>query len=69
MSGRNLLTKLGQLTGLPEQAIEAEFLSLVKAQGINPDTITLEQIRTVLALYLQETLVSAKQELDKNFCD
>jgi hypothetical protein len=64
-----LLQNLAALTGLPQDAVQNELRDLVIAAGFNPDTLTLEQVRAVLADYLQDTLLAAKRELDNNFAD
>lgn len=60
MEGLGLLRALIEATGLPEEAVDREIQRLCAAQGIDPEEITLDNLRDVLALYLQDVLVEAK---------
>lgn len=62
MSETNLLKDLISATGLPEDGVEKELSRLLLAADIKPEEITLEELRELLANYMQEVLVSAKNE-------
>ena len=49
-----------QSTGLPVEAVEKEVQRLISIRGLDPETLTLEDIREILAIYLQDVLSEAK---------
>jgi hypothetical protein len=63
MKGLELLHSIVAATGLPEDGVEKELASVLSAAGKNKEDITLDDLREVLASYLQEVLLSAKDEL------
>lgn len=65
MEGHNLIDKLAALTGLPEEAINSELVGLVESYGIRPEALTLNDVRMILADYLQDILLSTKQEIEQ----
>ena len=69
MSGRKLLDQLATLTGLPGDSVNLELLKIVEKHGKDPDTLTLQDVRVVLADYLQDVLVEAKHEYSTNFTE
>ena len=69
MSGRKLLDQLATLTGLPGDSVNLELLKIVEKHGKDPDTLTLQDVRVVLADYLQDVLVEAKHEYAMNFTE
>lgn len=60
MDGSLLFKILIQATGLPADAVEKELLGLMAARGVSIETLTLDELREVLAAYLQDTLLEAK---------
>jgi hypothetical protein len=52
-------------TDLPHEAIRAELTRLLALAGIDRDRVTLEDLRKVLAEYVQDTLLAAKLEFSK----
>ncbi len=60
MEGLSLLRALIEATGLPQDAVDREIQRLCVAHNLNPESITLEDLRDVLASYLQDVLVEAK---------
>jgi hypothetical protein len=69
MAGEALIKQLALLTGLPQEQISAELIQLVQAQGIDTETVSIEDLRMILAEYLQDTLVAAKWQLTTNFTE
>lgn len=63
MDGTGLLRILIEASGLPPESIEKELNRILSARGLSPESVTMEDIREVLASYLQETLVEAKNSL------
>jgi hypothetical protein len=61
MQGLALLKLLIESTGLPPEAVERE-LNRVLAQGnFHKEELTLDDVRELLAAYLQDVLVEAKE--------
>lgn len=69
MEGHKLIEKLALLTGLPNEAVNSELVSLVESYGIRPEALTVNDVRSILADYLQDILLSAKRELTESFGD
>lgn len=64
MEGDELIAKLAQATGLPQPWVESELRQLAEKRGLNPQSLTLEQFRELMAEFLQDILLEAKQELN-----
>jgi hypothetical protein len=64
MTGSKLIEKICSSTDLPAKTLEHEMRSLLAAHSLSENELTLEQLREVLAEYLQDTLVDLKKELD-----
>ena len=69
MADEKLIENLATLTGLPFESVNSELVRLVESYGKNPQAITLEETREILAEYLQDVLISAKFEFEKNFTE
>jgi hypothetical protein len=63
MRGNHLFNTVVGATGLPEEPIRHELEKLILAAGKEPDTLSLEDLREVLADYLQTVLVQTKDDL------
>lgn len=61
--GRNLLSHIAANTGLPEDLMTKELGSLVEGAGLDSNVVSLDDLRRVLAEYMQEILLAAKDEL------
>lgn len=61
--GKTLLKEITENTGLPEQLIQDELQTLIASAGIHSDSVTLDDLRRILAEYMQEVLVAAKEDL------
>ncbi len=51
-SESGLLKTVVAATGLPETPVHSELNSLITKNGFNPDDLTLEELREVMAEYL-----------------
>ena len=58
----DLFDKVTGATGLPNDLISRELEQLVTAAGADKSSLTLEDLRTILADYVQEVLLAAKEE-------
>ena len=60
--GHKLLCDVAAATGLPEEMISRELETLIVKAGLDPAHLTLEDLRLVLAEYVQDVLLSAHSE-------
>jgi hypothetical protein len=58
--GDALLKTVIDSTGLPNDALSAELDRLIAKAGLEKQTITLDDMREILAEYLQDTLLELK---------
>jgi hypothetical protein len=63
MEGLALLRVLIQSTGLPMDAVEREVKRLLEARNLRPENLKLEDVREILAFYLQDVLTEVKTSL------
>lgn len=66
MTGRQLFEILIHATGLPEQSCSREVERLLTKSHRDVETLTIEDLRDVLADYLQDVLVETKEDLTKH---
>ncbi len=57
MKGEELIRTLISNTGLPESDVSTELDQLISRSGHSPDQITLDQMREILAEYLQDLIL------------
>ena len=62
MSGTALVKDLISATGLPEEDLQRELTRLLSGAGLKKEELTLDELRILLAEYLQEVLIDAKNE-------
>lgn len=60
-----MLTDLIENCGLPQEMISKEVHHLIKSHGFSEDSLTLEQLREVMADYMQNILLDLKEEYSK----
>ena len=58
----DLFSLVTSATGLPQEPVARELEEILRAAGINKINLTLEDLRSVLANYLQDILIAAKTE-------
>jgi hypothetical protein len=61
MSGKVLLNQVTDATGLPGNMIERELSNLAEKHGVSVDNMTLDDLRVIMADYLQEVILQAKE--------
>jgi len=54
--GNKLFHQIVALTGLPPEEIGRELKAILKKRGLDPDFVTLDQLREVLAAHLCATI-------------
>jgi hypothetical protein len=62
MEGLSLLKLLIESTGLPPEAVERELNRILAKGNFQRDELTLDDVRELLSIYLQDVLIEAKQE-------
>jgi hypothetical protein len=60
--GEKLLGEITEATGLPKELVSAELVRLIEAAGLTPAETTLDDLRKILANYVQDVLLEAKQD-------
>lgn len=65
MRGIELIDELAQASGLPTDLIGQELSRIVADSGKDTSDVTLDELREMLALYLQDVLVDAKKSLEE----
>lgn len=63
--GHDLLDILVVGTGLPENGVRQELLELINRNGKTPDALTMDDLREILADYLQDVLLAARDHHQK----
>lgn len=61
MQGEQLITQLSDLTGLPPEMVQKELRRLLAKSGLDAQALTLEDVRELLAVYLQDVLLQVKE--------
>ena len=64
LRGTELLNELSTATGLPNEMIGEELSRLISTAGKSTDSVTLDELRDMLATYLQDVLLEAKDSFD-----
>ncbi len=54
--GNRLFKEVTDLTGLPENLISKELVSILEQVGATPQAVTLEDLRKAMAAYLKEVI-------------
>ncbi|WII72987.1 hypothetical protein QJS83_03765 [Bdellovibrio sp. 22V] len=60
--GETLTKTVIAATGLPQDPVEREFNTLLAKHGKSPETLTLEELREVMADYLQTVFLEMQNE-------
>lgn len=56
MKGQELIKNIIAATGLPIQSVSKELERLIERSQIDPSTMTIDELRPILADYLHEVL-------------
>lgn len=60
--GMKLVDMVIENTGLPERPVREEMTALLERNGVNPETMTLDDLRLVMADYLQDVFLELKEK-------
>lgn len=66
LRGMELLNELSDATGLPDQMIGEELSRLISGAGKSTDEVTLDDLRDMLASYLQDVLIEVKDSFEND---
>lgn len=61
--GETLAKTVIAATGLPQDPVEKEFNALLEKHGKTPENLTLEELREVMAEYLQMVFLELHDEM------
>jgi hypothetical protein len=64
--GTALIEELSEASGLPDELIGEELSRIITSAGKSPTDVTIDDLRELLANYLQDVLAEAKVELQQN---
>jgi hypothetical protein len=59
--GDALVKTVIELTDLPADPVERELQRLIEKAGLDSQNVTMDDLRNILAEYLQDVLLEAKQ--------
>jgi len=59
--GTALINELSHATGLPDDLIGEELSRIIAGAGKSTSDVTLDELREMLAAYLQDVLIEAKE--------
>jgi len=51
-TGNDLIDQIVELTGLPKESIEQELTGILKASGLDPQKLTIDELRSAMMAYL-----------------
>lgn len=59
----DFLLQIIELSGLPKDVVEKELLSMMAERGYDQHNLTPDNIREILATYMQDTLLGIKSNI------
>ena len=66
-AGHGLIGEITEATGLPKNAVDEELGRLIDRAGLERSEVTLDELRKILAEYVQDVLIEAKAEHEASF--
>ncbi|OQW47783.1 MAG: hypothetical protein A4S09_14590 [Proteobacteria bacterium SG_bin7] len=58
-----IFNQIVEFTGLPKEEIAGELTYILSSYGLNPATVTMEQLRDAMTNYLQDVLLEVKNQI------
>lgn len=58
-----IFNQIVEFTGLPKEEIANELSEILASYGLNPATVTMEQLRDAMSEYLQDVLLEVKNQI------
>jgi hypothetical protein len=65
MRGKDLLDELLKATALPQESLRMELAQLLSQAKCSQDSVSLDELRQILADYAQEVLLQAQSTFSK----
>ena len=65
-TGHELISQLVEATGLPQSLVKDQLHVLIQKAGKKAEEITLDELRPIMAEFLQDVLLSTKEGLVEN---
>jgi hypothetical protein len=57
-----VLEQIAEATGLPSTLVMGELKTLIQKAGLDINSMTMDDLRVILADYLQDVIIEAKDE-------
>lgn len=67
LKGTNLITELRDNSGLNQDFFDSQMGTLIQSYSLNPDTLDIEQLREVLADYLQALILEEEAQAEAKY--
>lgn len=67
LKGTNLIAELRETSGLDEGFFDGQMGQLMQSYSLNPETLDLDQLRTVLADYLQTLILEEEAQAEAKY--
>jgi hypothetical protein len=58
-----IFNQIVEFTGLPKEEIANELAEILSGYGLNPATVTMDQLRDAMTDYLQDVLLEVKNQI------
>lgn len=62
-ANNEIFNQIVEFTGLPKEEIAGELNEILSSYGLNPATVTMEQLRDAMTNYLQDVLLEVKNQI------
>jgi len=67
LKGTNLITELRDNAGLDQDFFDSQMGTLIQTYSLNPDTLEIDQLREVLADYLQALILEEEAQAEARY--
>ncbi len=59
----DIFNQIVEFTGLPKEEIASELSEILRSYGLDPATVTMDQLRDAMTDYLQDVLLEVKTQI------
>ncbi len=67
LKGTTLISELRETSGLDEGFFDSQMATLIQNYSLNPETLELDQLREVLADYLQTLILEEEAQAEAKY--
>jgi hypothetical protein len=67
MKGKDLIEAITQTSDIPSDLISKELKTLLSQNNLSENHLTVDQLRELMAEYLQDVFVRAKSQLNNDY--